>query len=193
MSGPGGDEIHTLEPLIDAIRTGVESSGWELSGLQKTTSHQFEGRWEGESTRSAYVFFHPPEGPDFVSIDVYLDETSRGLSGNAALVADLVSLGDLGEAAPALHALRGTSQRELGESQRRPITLRFRLGDASWKPEDAESEVRFKVRLPRRVIASGSEAVTAWTVEVVAAFARILEAPELVRLAPGSGADEAPE
>jgi hypothetical protein len=29
-----------------------------LSGLQKTTSHQFEGRWEGESTRSAYLFFH---------------------------------------------------------------------------------------------------------------------------------------
>jgi hypothetical protein len=187
VNGPRSDEIHTLEPLIEAIRKGVESSGWELSGLQKTTSHQFEGRWEGESTRSAYVFFHPPDGPSFVSIDVYLDETSRGLSGNAALVADLVSLGDLGEAAPALDALRGASQRELGDDHRRPITLRFRLGDASWQPADAESEVRFKVRLPRGVIASGSEGVTSWTLGVVAAFARILEAPELQRLADDQG------
>ena len=67
------EPILTLEPLLEAVREGLETSGWELSGLQKTTSHQFEGRWEGDSTRSAYLFFHPPHGPDFVSVDVYLD------------------------------------------------------------------------------------------------------------------------
>jgi hypothetical protein len=43
------------------------------------------------------------------------------------------------------------------------------------------------VRLPRGVIASGSKEVTSWTLDVVAAFSRILEAPELQRLADGHG------
>ena len=81
-------KIYTLEPLIEAVRAGVESTDWKLSGLQKTTSHQFEGKWEGESTRSAYLFFHLPNGPDYASIDVYLDETTQGLAGNLALVVD---------------------------------------------------------------------------------------------------------
>ena len=58
------DEILTLEPLVDAVREGVESAGWHLSGLQKTTSLEFEGRWEGESTRSAYLFFHRADESD---------------------------------------------------------------------------------------------------------------------------------
>ena len=66
----------TLEPLIDALREAIEAAGWSLSGLQKTTSHQFEGRWEGESTRSAYLFFHRADGPDFASVDGYLDATA---------------------------------------------------------------------------------------------------------------------
>src|SRR5262245_13467535 len=97
------DEILTLEPLVDAVREGVEAAGgWELSGLQKTTSLEFEGRWEGESTRSAYLFFHASGRADAASIDVYLDETSRGLTGNLALVVDVVRLGSLGEPQRAL-------------------------------------------------------------------------------------------
>ena len=76
----------TLEPLIEAVQDGITRTGWVLSGLQKTTSHQFEGRWQGEDSRSAYLFFHQDEGPDLVSIDVFLDETSKGLKGNLALV-----------------------------------------------------------------------------------------------------------
>ena len=30
-----------------------------------------EGRWEGEATRSAYLFFHSDAAPDFVSIDAF--------------------------------------------------------------------------------------------------------------------------
>ncbi len=43
MSAAKRGSLLTLEPLIDAVREGVEAEGWELSGLQKTTSHQFEG------------------------------------------------------------------------------------------------------------------------------------------------------
>jgi hypothetical protein len=41
MNASQRDPLLTLEPLIEAIRSGIEDSGWELSGLQKTTSHQF--------------------------------------------------------------------------------------------------------------------------------------------------------
>ena len=41
------ESVLTLEPLIDAVRDGVEATGWALSGLQKTTSHEYAGRWEG--------------------------------------------------------------------------------------------------------------------------------------------------
>ena len=195
MTSSGNEEILTLEPLIEAVRSGVESAGWELSGLQKTTSHQFEGRWEGDATRSAYLFFHPPLGPDYVSVDVYLDETSRGLSGNIALVADLVGLGELGEADDALDSLRAASMRELDARHGRPLTLRFRLSDAARNPAEAETEVRFKVRISRRVIAAGAAATASLASEAVASFERILASAEVLGLAPadGSGSDLANE
>ncbi|MCH1570307.1 MAG: hypothetical protein L7S64_03115 [Longimicrobiales bacterium] len=172
----------TLEPLIEALREAVEASGWDLSGLQKTTSHQFEGRWDGESTRSAYLFFHRPDGPDFASVDIYLDETSRGLTGNIAIVVDLVPLGVVGEASHVLTALARLSARELEGGQRRPITLRFRMDDAEESAESADTEVRFKVRLPRSVLRAGRPTVFSWTDTVMAAFAEILRSPELALL-----------
>src|SRR4051812_43482453 len=60
----GASPILTLEPLIEAVRQGLEAAGWALSGLQKTTSHEYAGRWDGESSRSAYLFFHRPGGSD---------------------------------------------------------------------------------------------------------------------------------
>lgn len=174
MTAPVEGPILTLEPLIEAVRTGVEAAGWELSGLQKTTSHQFEGRWNGESTRSAYVFFHTPKGPDFVSIDVYLDETSRGLTGNIALVVDLVPLGALGDSEEALRELSRLSSTAISGGHERPVTLRLRLEDAGDEPADAETEVRFKVRIPRSTISAGPEAVRVHSADAVAAFAEIL-------------------
>lgn len=184
MTAHDDQDILTLEPLIDAVRAGVERAGWELSGLQKTTSHQFEGRWEGEATRSAYLFFHPPTGPDYVGVDVYLDETSRGLSGNIALVADLVNLGILGQADTALESLRALSVRELDARQARPLTLRFRLPDAERGAVEAETEVRFKVRISKDVIAAGASAISALAAEVMSAFGRILASAELGAMAP---------
>ena len=87
-----GQPILTLEPFVDAVRRAIEARSWSLSGVQKTTSYEYEGRWAGETTRSAYLFFHPHEGlpavgeVDAVSLDVFLDETSKGMTGNLALV-----------------------------------------------------------------------------------------------------------
>lgn len=184
MTSGEEQDLLTLEPLIEAVREGVERAGWELSGLQKTTSHQFEGRWEGESTRSAYLFFHSPAGPDWVSVDVYLDETSRGLTGNLALVADLVDLGDLGEAESALESLRAVSVRELEARHGRPLTLRFRLSDAGREAVDAEVEARFKVKIPSAAVSAGAAAISALATEVMSAFARILASEELTAVAP---------
>jgi hypothetical protein len=182
-----GDPILTLEPLIDAVRAGVERAGWALSGLQKTTSHQFEGRWEGESTRSAYLFFHSSSGPDWASIDVYLDETGRGLTGNLALVVDLAPLGSLGPTRALLQTMGRLSAAALREGLRRPLTVRFRLSDVAADAADAETEVRFKVRLPRAVVEGGESAVGDFAVEAVSAFERVLRSPELEARA---GADE---
>jgi len=178
--GVGGEDVLlTLEPLIEAVRAGVEGVGWELSGLQKTTSHQFEGRWEGESTRSAYLFFHSASHPAGVSIDVYLDETTQGLTGNLALVVDLVPLAELGSPAEALRAFAGLAAASMPSDHATPVTLRLRLQGKGAAPGTAETEVRFKVRIPRRVLASGSEAVKRLAETAVRGFERILGSAEL--------------
>jgi len=172
----------TLEPLIEAVRSGIESTVWALSGLQKTTSHQFEGRWEGESTRSAYLFFHPgTTTADDVSIDVYLDETSQGLTGNLALVVDLVPLAELGDPTEALRTLAALATSFLPSEHARPVTLRLRLQDGTSDPRRAETEVRFKVRVPRADVSRGAGAVRSLAEASVQGFERILGSAELAR------------
>jgi hypothetical protein len=180
----GLGEILTLEPLLEAVREGIEGAGWELSGLQKTTSLEFEGRWEGESTRSAYLFFHAPDGDDGVSIDVYLDETTRGLAGNLALVVDIVPLAHLPEPARALGDLAAIARAELPEGYRAPLTLRLRLPDNATEPGAAEVEVRFKLTLPERVIAAGALELRRLARACVEAFERILASEALARYRP---------
>lgn len=184
MSVSGEDEILTLEPLMDAVREGVESRGWALSGMQKTTSHEFEGRWEGESTRSAYLFFHPGDGRDDVSIDVYLDETSRGLTGNLALVVDLLPLGNLESPAEAIRTLGSVASSVLPEGYRSPLTLRLRLERADEDPAGAETEIRFKLRIPRRSISAGHVEIRRLAATTVESFERILASEELRKYEP---------
>jgi hypothetical protein len=178
------DEILTLEPLLEAVREGIEGAGWALSGLQKTTSLEFEGRWEGESTRSAYLFFHAPDRTDGVSIDVYLDETSQGLTGNLALVVDLLPLAHLGEPATVLGELGAVAKRELRPDHLAPLTLRLRLPDAGREAGRAEAEVRFKLVLPQRTIAAGRGELRRLAAEAVASFERILASEALARYLP---------
>lgn len=172
-------EILTLEPFIEGVREGVEGAGWELSGLQKTTSHQFEGRWEGESTRSAYLFFHRADLPDWVSIDVYLDETSRGLKGNLALVLDGPPLGRVGRVHDTLARLSAAARRALPEGYRTPLTVRFRLLDDHAGPEEAETEYRFKIRIPSSALKVGHSGLVALAGTAAGAFEALLEDSEL--------------
>lgn len=180
---PESDEdVLTLEPLLEAVREGVEECGWDLSGLQKTTSYQFEGRWEGDSTRSAYVFFHRSDLPDDVSVDVYLDETSRGLKGNLALVMDAPPLGEMARVQDVVRTLGEIGIGALPEEYRRPLTLRFRIGDVSDDPAEAGAEVRFKIHIPAAALAAGRSAVAVVARSAVEAFEKLLETEELRRL-----------
>jgi hypothetical protein len=168
----------TLEPLIEAVRDGVQLQGWVMSGLQKTTSYQFEGRWAGDSTRSAYLFFHHPIGPDWASIDVYLDETSRGLTGNLALVLDTKDLGSLGNVASALGALGGILDESMPPGRKGQLTLRLRRRRGE-DPLRASGEVRFKLVLPRETVNEGASAVSSLAAEAVTVFQALLVDPRL--------------
>ncbi len=181
-AAPGEPPILTLEPLIETVRGAVESEGWSLSGLQKTTSHQFEGRWEGEATRSAYAFFHRANGPEWVSVDVYLDETSRGLRGNIALVLDLLPLRELGDVPEVLQRVARASALALPEKLRRPVTLRLRMDDAAAEVSESEVELRLKVRLPATGLKAGVTATTAQIREIMDSFAALLRVQELIDL-----------
>lgn len=171
----------TLEPLIEAVRDGIERAGWALSGLQKTTSHEYEGRWAGQTSRSAYLFFHRPGGPEGVSVDVFLDETSTGLHGNLALVVEGPSLRGLGDPEAALDAVAGAARDSLAAGYHAPVSLRLRLDDATRAAAEAEIEYRIKLRLPARALRSGASAVSALATTTVGAFERILEHPGLRR------------
>lgn len=169
----------TLEPLLEAVREGVEAAGWALSGLQKTTSHQFEGRWAGDSSRSAYLFFHHPAGPEWASVDVFLDETSQGLMGNLALVVDGCRLGELGDVGVCLEVLGRLSAGALPEGFRSPLTLRLRLDDGGATPGTADTEFRFKLRIPRSAMEAGAPSVSALASATVRSFGDILADPAL--------------
>lgn len=166
--------VLTLEPLIDAVRGGVEGAGWSLSGLQKTTSHEFEGRWKGDSTRSAYLFFHREELDEPVSVDVYLDETSRGLTGNLALVVDLVDLGKVPSVPDLLSELGRLGAAHLPRTFRTPLSLRFRMAAMDAAAADATAEARFKLVIPKGALSAGSDAIEALAGTAVGAFERLL-------------------
>lgn len=172
---PSGEPLLTLEPLLDAVRVGVERAGWVMSGLQKTTSHEFEGRWAGDSTRSAYLFFHRPQGPEWASVEVFLDETSRGLSGNLALVLDARALGGLGNVPDALSTLAGLCAGVMPSGARTPLTLRLNLPSPVVPAVEAESEIRFKLRLPRAALDAGADIVSDLAADTVQRFDTLLE------------------
>ena len=177
MSRP--EPLLTLEPLLEAVREGLEGDGWELSGLQKTTSYEFEGRWAGDSSRSAYLFFHAEGVPDWVSIDVFLDETSRGLKGNLALVVDGPELSKVRDPAEVLSQLAGVARSALPEGYRTPLTLRYRLPRLGGDPAESDTEYRFKLYIPPKALSAGHSAVTALATSTARAFREILNSQGL--------------
>ncbi len=177
-------ELLTLEPFLDAVREGLERAGWELSGLQKTTSYEFEGRWAGDSSRSAYLFFHREDLPEWAGIEGFLDETSRGLRGNLALVLDGPPLVGLPDPARGLKALAALAGEALPRGYRSPLTLRYRLPGASVDPLEADTEIRFKIYLPSAAMASGADAVSSLAESAAAAFQEILGSEGLKAFVP---------
>ena len=181
------EPILTLEPLLAAVREGLEAEAWKMSGLQKTTSHEFEGRWAGESTRSAYLFFHRDDLPDFVSVEAFLDETSRGLKGNVSLVLDGRSLEELGEVGELLRAMGETARRAMPGGYKTPLTLRMRLSRKETAPEEATTEYRFKLIIPQKVIVAGGAEVSRIASVAAASFEMILREESLSAYLPPVG------
>jgi hypothetical protein len=173
--------VLTLEPFVEGVRVGVEGAGWVLSGLQKTTSHEFAGRWEGESTRSAYLFFHRPRGGEGVSIEGFLDETARGIRGNLSLVLEGPALDELGDARSALAAAGAAARRRLARTQRASVSLKLRLDDAGASVAGASSEFRIKVQVPPNALQEGVAAVAELATRLVRGFETLLEDPDLAR------------
>ena len=176
---PRGEPLLTLEPLIEAVREGVEGAGWLLSGLQKTTSHEFAGRWEGETSRSAYLFFHRSGGPEAVSIDVFLDETSRGMMGNLALVMDGAPPARVGDPRGALAEAAAAARTRLPGGYPAPLSIRVRLDDSNQRVDDGTVELRVKLRIPQMALRSGLSAVRALAATAVHGFEHLLEDPAL--------------
>lgn len=171
------DPLQTLEPLVEAVRAGVEGTAWRLSGLQKTSSTEFEGRWAGESTRSAYLFFHR-QGLETVSLEAYLDETTRGLRGNIGLVADVRPLWELTSVPGALEELARVARRHVPESYQIPVTLRLRLPRVQEPVDEVELEARIKLRLPSAAFEAGAAAISALAGTAVGAFEAVLSDPD---------------
>lgn len=171
---PNDGRLLTLEPLIDAVREGIEKAGWTLSGMQKTTSHQFEGRWAGESTRSAYLFFHQPGGRDPASVDVFLDETSQGLGGNLTLAVRGPSLGTMGDFTETLEELTRVANRELTRGHSTPVTLRATVPHRNARAADARTECRFRLVIPDVAIDAGARVVRTLSTATVKSFEALL-------------------
>jgi hypothetical protein len=185
VSAPQGSaSLLTLEPLLDAVREGVEQAEWTLSGLQKTTSHEFAGAWAGESTRSAYLFFHRDDLPESVAVEAFLDETSQGLKGNLSLVLEGPSLGRVGSAAAVLDRLVRAAAETLAASYRTPVSLRLTHERRGAPLEEAGVEVRIKLIIPPAAVEAGAAAVSALATYTVSAFESLLECPEVAELLP---------
>lgn len=175
----GSREILTLEPFIQSVREGIEGRGWALSGLQKTTSQEFEGRWAGQSSRSAYLFFHRDALPDWVSVEAFLDETSHGLKGNLALVIDGPEVHELPPFETLLGALAGASVDAFPEGYRTPVSLRVFMDEPEDPVDRAETEYRFKLHLPKTALEAGMAATSALAASTAGAFEGLLGHPLL--------------
>lgn len=171
--------LTTLEPLMDAVQQGITDGGWTLSGMQKTTSRRFEGRWEDQDSRTAYLFFHCDHVPEWVSVEAFLDETSDGLRVNLALVIDGPRLRALEHTAQLLDRLADVVHDTLPRGYRTPVAVRYRMRNPDGESGDADSEIRLKLHFPAVAMDSGASAVTTLARVVVDAFGRALEHPSM--------------
>jgi hypothetical protein len=108
-----------------------------------------------------------------------LDETSKGLKGNLALVIDGPELRGIPDPHGALSQLGDLAQEALPQGYRTPVTLRYRLPKPGRDPGDADSEIRFKIYIPAKAVQAGSSAVAELARVASRAFMSILRRREL--------------
>lgn len=90
-----------------------------------------------------------------MSVDVFVDETSRGIQGNLALVLEGPSLDRLGNTMEALGAVAPAAQRILPPTYRAPLSLRLRLAHTALEPSSATAEFRVKLRISQDALRGG--------------------------------------
>lgn len=177
--------METLEPLLDAIRSFLTGRGWPLSGVQKTTSYEYEGPWEGYTLRSAYAFFHGPSdsaGPDGEgegaeggpSIEAFVDETEDGVEASLSLVIR----GPTPAEEPDVRRLLGRAIEIAAacvpDELPAPVTVSF-SSPGRTAPDRASTRIRFKARVPTAAVLAGDRTVKAALGAILDSFERVLE------------------
>ena len=168
--------MDTLEPLLSVLRPLLEEGGWVLSGLQKTTSYEYEGAWEGATLRSAYAFFHrqTDEGGDGPSLEAYLDETEEGLEGALSLVMDAPGPDREPRVADVLRRALETAAGAIPEGIPAPVSITYSGRPGSTGASSIGARVRFKARIPAAAMRGGERTLGAVTRTLLEAFDDIL-------------------
>lgn len=167
--------IETIEPLLAIVVPFFEARGWQLSGVQKTTSYAYEGAWADSELRSAYAFFHQVEdeegsGP---SLEAFIDETDEGLDGGLSLVLDGPSLGEEPDVASVLRRAAELGAGVLPLEMPAPVTVTY-SHPGRREAESANVKVRFKGRIPGGANRAGRRAVEATLATIASGFDEIL-------------------
>ena len=109
-----------------------------------------------------------------MSIDVFLDETTKGLKGNLALVVSGPEMGLLEPMPDFLAALAKVTTDCLPEHYHTPFVVRLRMDGPEDDPHTAETEVRIKLTIPSEALDAGASAVSALASATTTAFERSL-------------------
>ncbi|MDH3223662.1 MAG: hypothetical protein OEO23_08090 [Gemmatimonadota bacterium] len=189
--------MDTLEPFLSVLRRNIEAGGWVLSGLQKTTSYEYDGAWEGGTLRSAYGFFHLAgdgngEGP---SLEAFVDEAETSLDGTLSLVMKAPGPERVPGVADLMEVALSLVERTVPEGIPAPVSVTYSSSPGRTGPESVDATVRFRARVPGSAVQGGERTIRAVTCTILEAFEEVrrgwaLESP--MGAAPTDGASSGP-
>ncbi len=167
--------MDTLEPFLSVLRRDIEAGGWVLSGLQKTTSYEYDGAWEGGTLRSAYGFFHlvgdeNGEGP---SLEAFVDESHASLDGALSLVMKAPGPERVPGVADLLAVALSLVERAVPEGIPAPVSVTYSSSPGRTGPEAVDATVRFKARVPGSAVQGGERTIRAVTCTILKAFEEV--------------------
>ena len=105
---------------------------------------------------------------------MFLDETTKGLKGNLALVVSGPEMGLLEPMPDLIAALAKVTADCLPEHYHTPFVVRLRMDGPEDDPHTAETEVRIKLTIPSEALDAGASAVSALASATTTAFERSL-------------------